>query len=412
MNETQAEIKRIQAKLQELGQNTRRKSLRSAQLATPPPSPGRSPDLSTAVATARYPELDLPGGDRYSSRGTPTDLESGLRLSSQTGLGYVEPGAIPDALPPLVPKQPKDGQFNSTDWEDCPPGSKSAPAFVGRSPEGIGTQGAAATDGQQLDQQAQLVNELASALETALLEMKVLATRWERQHPQHPTRLIWEKQATGGSDSLGGDLAHGSTVPHVERDAQGTFILKTRSIGAIAHETLTAAGFANSAPDPGQLAEWRAQQVADRLRQQTALRGDDQRPIEGTELARLDSAWGKLLRMMTRLGRQMGGLLGLDHTRSGGRPRHPLGQAPRRTPTPKITVQDAVLWVTGAAIARVALDLLLASYPTLWLPVAAMVVTPAAIAIYCTAVDPDSSFTMGRRLLFVMVGLLIGGRLF
>ncbi|NJL38636.1 MAG: hypothetical protein HC899_19235 [Leptolyngbyaceae cyanobacterium SM1_4_3] len=72
---------------------------------------------------------------------------------------------------------------------------------------------------------------------------------------------------------------------------------------------------------------------------------------------------------------------------------------------------DAVIWVIGSTIARVGINLLLASFPGLWLPIAALILTPAAIAIYQIAVSPETGSIWGYRLFLVMAGLLIGGRL-
>lgn len=74
------------------------------------------------------------------------------------------------------------------------------------------------------------------------------------------------------------------------------------------------------------------------------------------------------------------------------------------------TIPGALLFIGVAAIARIGMDWLLVSYPMLWPVVIALVITPAAIAIYRSTVAPKASFAMGRQLLLVMIGLLIGGR--
>jgi hypothetical protein len=47
----------------------------------------------------------------------------------------------------------------------------------------------------------------------------------------------------------------------------------------------------------------------------------------------------------------------------------------------------------------------------LWLPIVALIVLPAAIAIYRTTFTPETGFAWGYRLFLVMIGLLLGGRL-
>ncbi|MGF1514218.1 MAG: hypothetical protein ACFB5Z_11060 [Elainellaceae cyanobacterium] len=75
-----------------------------------------------------------------------------------------------------------------------------------------------------------------------------------------------------------------------------------------------------------------------------------------------------------------------------------------------LTLQDILLWVAASAAVRVGLDLLLATYAGLWLPVIALIIAPAAIALYQTAVNPKAGFVLGGRLLLIMIGLLLGGR--
>jgi hypothetical protein len=94
---------------------------------------------------------------------------------------------------------------------------------------------------------------------------------------------------------------------------------------------------------------------------------------------------------------------------------HQSLQTPRnkeaRTRTSSPSLIASLIWVGGSIFVRMGLDALLVAYPILWPPAIALVVTPAAIAIYRTAVDPQSSFLLGRRLLLIMIGLLLGGRL-
>ncbi|MGF1499954.1 MAG: hypothetical protein ACFB8W_24470 [Elainellaceae cyanobacterium] len=410
MKETQAEIQRIQARLQTIGKSARRKSPNSTQLAVAPPTETSGPSTVLALAEAQpYPEISLPGGDRHSRRATSLGSESPL-LSSQMGLGYVESGTAPDAHPSSL-EQPEANDHLPRAKSPAPAPKPTAAARV----PSRETPRAIAAEYQQLDQQAQHVNELSSALEAALLDLRAMATQLERQHPDQPVGLIWQWPEAVDQAALEDSRIHGSILPYVERDPQGTLILKTHS--SRTHSDATAPVLdgrvqSQSASHSSYLAEWRAQQVADQLRQQTALRGDYPPSMSGERSSRSGSARNVLTQTASRLGRSLGVLLSFDSAKSDMRSRQNAGHAVKAIPSTKITLQDAVLWVMGAAIARIVLDLLLASYPTLWLPIAAMVVTPAAIAIYCTAVDPDSSFIMGRRLLLIMIGLLIGGRLF
>lgn len=80
-------------------------------------------------------------------------------------------------------------------------------------------------------------------------------------------------------------------------------------------------------------------------------------------------------------------------------------------PSPRFTLAQGGLWLAIAIVVRMAIDRLLLQFPGLWIVMAAMVLTPVAIALYQTAVNPQSTVHSGRRLLVIMMGLLIGGQL-
>ncbi|NJN88807.1 MAG: hypothetical protein HC881_24140 [Leptolyngbyaceae cyanobacterium SL_7_1] len=60
--------------------------------------------------------------------------------------------------------------------------------------------------------------------------------------------------------------------------------------------------------------------------------------------------------------------------------------------------------------ARLALSVVLNTFPALGLPAMALIVVPAAIALYRAVTAPQTSHTWGYRLFLMMIGLLIGGR--
>jgi len=91
---------------------------------------------------------------------------------------------------------------------------------------------------------------------------------------------------------------------------------------------------------------------------------------------------------------------------------HPNGRrASGRRTVDKFTFQEAAILVLGSAMLRVGLDLLVASYPILWIPSLLVMLTPAAIAIYRSTLAPQTGFIWGYRLFSLMIGLLLGGRL-
>ena len=79
-------------------------------------------------------------------------------------------------------------------------------------------------------------------------------------------------------------------------------------------------------------------------------------------------------------------------------------------PKSRFTVPQGFSWLTGAIIVRMGIDRLLIRFPALWIGMAVVVLTPVAIALYQTAVNPQSTVHSGRRLLVIMMGLLIGGQ--
>lgn len=96
--------------------------------------------------------------------------------------------------------------------------------------------------------------------------------------------------------------------------------------------------------------------------------------------------------------------------RSSRRSRHAQTQ-PDSLLLPEFSLKGAALWVCGAAVARAMINLLRVSLPgwqPLWL---LLLLLPAAIAIYQVRRSPATGFVAAYRLLLILVGLLIGGRL-
>ncbi|MDX2214687.1 MAG: hypothetical protein SFY66_15460 [Oculatellaceae cyanobacterium bins.114] len=72
---------------------------------------------------------------------------------------------------------------------------------------------------------------------------------------------------------------------------------------------------------------------------------------------------------------------------------------------------EAIAWIAAATAIRMVMDWLLASSPDFWIPVLIGIVTPAAIAVGLSTLMPQLSLVLGYRLILVMLGLLIGGKL-
>lgn len=72
---------------------------------------------------------------------------------------------------------------------------------------------------------------------------------------------------------------------------------------------------------------------------------------------------------------------------------------------------EAIAWIAAATAVRLIMNGLLASSTAFWTPVLIGIVAPAAIAVSLSAMMPRLSLVLGYRLILVMTGLLIGGKL-
>ena len=72
---------------------------------------------------------------------------------------------------------------------------------------------------------------------------------------------------------------------------------------------------------------------------------------------------------------------------------------------------DAIAWIAGAIACRVGVDVLLSLSTQFWIPGVLILIAPAAIAVTLATSVPRYSLLLGYRLILVMFGLLIGGRL-
>jgi hypothetical protein len=134
-------------------------------------------------------------------------------------------------------------------------------------------------------------------------------------------------------------------------------------------------------------------------------------------LASTGAVWQGTWGLLTLLGRVSSFLLSPLGLLLDQRPRRAAGRRAsgrrvlERQATEVFTFQEAAILVLGAAMLRVGLDLLVASYPMLWVPSLLVMLAPAAIAIYRSTLVPQTGFIWGYRLFSLMIGLLLGGRL-
>lgn len=253
---------------------------------------------------------------------------------------------------------------------------------------------------RQLESRAEHINQLAATQEAALREFKSLAQRAERdlkavQLGQNP---IAEADVTLCA-------YEGAIVPWVEKDETGAFVLKTRSVDLFQ-------------------AEREASRVAQELRDRSRFaQPSTSSPAKTSPAKKGAIVRQSALRQPTRPSRRGSGTpfwktwLGY-----GAMLLKPFNPSSRRVATPVSrstlaaepalpSLQEGAFVLMGAVIARMAIDILLVSYPGLWFPIIGAIVAPAAFAVYRTTRSPQGGFVWGFRLFLTMVGLLLGGRL-
>jgi hypothetical protein len=183
-------------------------------------------------------------------------------------------------------------------------------------------------------------------------------------------------------------------VPHIERDANGTLVLTTRSIEWYEPEETSA-----------------ALRYPCRQHRRSSLFAMVQ--WVGRTLWRLTRGlMGGMIRTIGVVGFVTSApvrlLLGQATTLPSRKPYRGSG---RRVAAEPISLRSAITLVLGAALLRVGLDWLVAIYPMLWIPSLVIMLAPALIAVYRATVKPQTGFVWGYRLFSIMIGLLIGGRL-
>jgi len=237
---------------------------------------------------------------------------------------------------------------------------------------------------KQLTIKAEHINHLASAQESALLELRAIAQRLERDWRATGLEQFPYPETSGDFSSLYGQGV--AEVPWVERDEAGNYILASRTLDLLK-------------------AEREALRVAQDLRKRRVASETSLLTPAGQAL------WGWFEGLVA--GRSQGKAPRAGAVRGGSRGRRRLATPEAIAPSPdaSLSLTTGAIWLVGATVARMAIDALLVSHPALWLPALAVIVAPAAIAAYRTTVAPETSIQWGYRLLLTMVGLLLGGRL-
>lgn len=337
-------------------------------------------------------------------------------------------------------------------------GERRSPAAVASSRPAHKSTAAAAADLsrqqealQRLEAKAQQINQLSAAQETAMLELKAIATRLERDW----TALeLQYGDAYARDASLPAALPHlcdyvATDVPAIERSESGAFVITTRAVDlfkaerdaevmahTLRHRNGTSATRQRRAAEPsgsmwadgqaigraggqasGQVGGllqslWvQVQAIANSVTAQSSARANRRTRMAQVQPSAAsyadDYSQGYSQDYAQEYSQDYAQDYVQDH--ASGYPSHSRSQASQTNDT--LSYKASALWLGGAIAARIAANLFLAAHPGFWIPVVGLMVAPAAIAIYRTTVAPQSSMIWGYRLFLVMIGLLLGGRL-
>jgi len=325
-------------------------------------------------------------------------------------------------------------------------GERRSPAAVASSRPAPRSTAAAAADLsrqqealQRLEAKAQQINQLSAAQETAMLELKAIATRLERDW----TALeLQYGDAYARDASLPAALPHlcdyvATDVPAIERSESGAFVVTTRAVDlfkaerdaevmahTLRHRNGTSATRQRRAAEPsgstwaggqaGGLLQslWvQVQAIASLVTAQSSIRANRRTRMAQVQPSAAsyadDYSQGYSQDYAQGYSQDYAQDYAQDH--ASGYPSHSRSQPSQTNDT--LSYKASALWLGGAIVARIAANLFLAAHPGFWIPVVGLMVAPAAIAIYRTTVAPQSSMIWGYRLFLVMIGLLLGGRL-
>lgn len=255
---------------------------------------------------------------------------------------------------------------------------------------------------QVLAAQAHHINQLSDLQEAAILELKKIAEKVEHdwrmldqasRHEPHPSR--------SARNSMPVCEYLETAVPRVEKDENGVYVLTSRPIDVFK-------------------AEREAALTAQALRHWAERKKPDRRssPSIGRQI------WHWLMHGLTPTDSHdrpppEPAPQGRSHPRSPPHPEPYAREIPDRVVRRRsrarrssgFNLREGVAVFLGAIIIRAVLDMVLTAFPVLWTPAVALLVTPAAIAVYRTSRTPRSGFVWVYRLSLIMLGLLVGGRL-
>lgn len=403
MKALNAEIQAVEAQLQEIGQRqSRRRDVSSSSHA--PTNAGYR--LPTTEAASNQND----GADFHYKASTPQDAPhaSAKTILQLPGEKKSRRGiASPPSEPTFSPYRGQAPIYFTPPAPTQPVSSPASPSFARHASGHYSISSQQLSNGlKRLEAQVQRINELSAVQEAAMLELKAIAEQVE--HDQTTLK---------GDDVLQGDRPTPSVceylptaVPRVERDViNGAYVITARTIDLLKKEHEAEQAAISTAETVRRFANRSPKGVSSK---------DDPSTMAATRKSpkrsspKSTSIVGLLLEPLTSLINSVSSRRRTDRVeRANATNRVEHANAAETPELPSLDFQEAVVWIAGSAVVRIGLDALLAAFPAFWLPVLALVVTPTAIAIYRTTIDPRSGLILGYRLLLIMIGLLLGGRL-
>ncbi|NJR59487.1 MAG: hypothetical protein HC769_11930 [Cyanobacteria bacterium CRU_2_1] len=214
----------------------------------------------------------------------------------------------------------------------------------------------------QLEMQAHHINQLATTQEAAIHQLKTIAQQVERR---------WKVMQLVSASHLESKITEADleipliceyravAVPYIEKTKEGIWILASRSVDLCQ-------------------AEREAISTAEELRHRAAK-----------ENVSKDKSSSPLLSAKPR-------------TKSSRINRSPLYS--------KFTWREAMTLAIGGILIRLIIELVLASFPMLWAPAIVLIVAPILVTVYYFSTPQQTMWNFAYRLLFILIGLVIGGR--
>lgn len=290
---------------------------------------------------------------------------------------------------------------------------------------------------QKIQLQIQQINQLAQLQETAIRDLRVMsevAAHWQRVMaedqgvPSHQVVLpfCWTNQPLA--------------VPLIQQNERGQWLVQTRFIDLLQaereaeematrlrHRHLRSQPYRGSHPVWLRVLQWLRSQVQQGwqlLSQQFGLAPSTRRAARASR--RRSSPYPEsnpssysvreANQNSTGASYQQPWSGSTNSTQSGAASQPPMSQSPMPParssfPMPDFSLLDISIWITGAAIARVGLNWMLANLPFMAPVVIGLILAVTGWAVYRATTDSDLTLTLGYRALLLMIGLLLGGSL-